>query len=66
MDQLNYISRVAIPTLMLNGVYDPIEPVDEAQRPMFELFGTPEADKKWVRYESGHVLPRNDVIRRHA
>ena len=63
VDQLNYISRVTIPTLMLNGVYDPIEPVDEAQRPMFELFGTPEADKKWVRYESGHVLPRNEVIR---
>ena len=64
VDQINYVSRVTIPTLMLNGVYDPIEPVDASQRPMFELLGTPEADKRWVPYETGHApLPRNDVIR---
>ena len=48
---------------MLNGNYDAIEPVEDSQRPMFELLGTPDADKRWVRFESGHVLPRNDVIR---
>ncbi len=64
VDQINYVPRVTIPTLMLNGVYDPIEPVDASQRPMFELLGTPEADKRWVPYEAGHApLPRNDVIR---
>ena len=62
-DQINYVSRVTIPTLMLNGIYDPIEPVEAAQRPMFDLLGTPEPDKRWVQYEVGHVLPRNDVIR---
>ena len=63
VDQINYISRVTIPTLMLNGVYDPIEPVDAAQRPMYDLLGTREADKAWVPMEAGHVLPRNEVIR---
>ena len=65
VDQINYVSRVTIPVLMLNGIFDAIEPVDAAQRPMFELLGTPEADKKWVRYELGHFLQAqgNEVIR---
>lgn len=33
---------------MLNGRYDAIEPVETAQRPMFERWGTPPLDKKWV------------------
>ena len=63
VDQINYIPRVTIPTLMLNGVYDPIEPVEAAQRPMYDLLGSPETDKTWVRMDAGHVLPRNEVIR---
>ena len=63
VDQINYVSRVTMPTLMLNGLYDPVEPVEAAQQPMFELLGTPDADKKWVRLDAGHILPRNALIR---
>ena len=56
VDQINYVTRVTIPVLMLNGAYDAIEPVEDAQRPMFDLLGSPADQKKWVVYESGHAL----------
>ena len=56
VDQINFVSRVSIPVLMANGRYDAIEPVEDAQRPMFDLLGTPQDQKKWVLYESGHAL----------
>jgi formylglycine-generating enzyme required for sulfatase activity/cephalosporin-C deacetylase-like acetyl esterase len=64
VDQINYVTRVEIPVLMLNGRYDSIEPVETAQLPMFRLFGTPDEDKRHVIYEAGHSpLPRNDFAR---
>ena len=65
VDQINYVSRVTIPVLMLNGQHDAIEPVELAQRPMFETLGTPTDQKKWIVYETSHALPgfRNEIIR---
>ena len=65
IDQLNYVTRVTQPVLMLNGRFDAIEPVDVAQRPMFEALGTLKDHKKWVVYEDDHVMPahRNEVAR---
>ena len=59
------MSRVTIPVLMLNGQHDAIEPVELAQRPMFETLGTPTDQKKWIVYETSHALPgfRNEIIR---
>jgi pimeloyl-ACP methyl ester carboxylesterase len=63
VDQINYVSRVTVPTLMLNGRHDPLEPVEDAQLPMFRLLGTPQADKRHVIYEGfGHGVPRNERI----
>ncbi len=64
-NQVNFAPRVTAPVLMLNGRHDFLEPVDTAQRPLFELFGTPEADKKHVIFEeAGHTanLPRTRMI----
>src|SRR5262245_43497254 len=64
VDQINFITRVKIPVLMLNGKYDSLEPVQSAQLPMFRTWGTPESDKRHVMYESaGHSVPRNESIR---
>ncbi|MDA2928246.1 SUMF1/EgtB/PvdO family nonheme iron enzyme, partial [Acidobacteria bacterium AH-259-G07] len=63
VDQINYVSRVTIPVLMLNGRYDSIEPLETAQKSMFRLLGTSEADKRHVVYETGHSLPRNESIK---
>ena len=59
----NFVSRVKIPVLMLNGRYDAIEPLETAQLPMLQLLGTPEGQKRHVVYDSGHGLPRNESIK---
>ncbi len=62
-DQINFVSRVKIPVLMVNGRYDHFFPVESSQDPLFRLLGTPEKDKKHVLYETGHAVPRKDFIR---
>ena len=48
---------------MLNGRFDFFLPEDNTQIPMFQLLGAPEADKRRVVYETGHNIPRPDLIR---
>ena len=62
-DQINFVTRVKIPILMLNGRYDHFFPLEESQEPLFRLLGSPEADKKHVVYDTGHAPPRKDFIR---
>jgi dienelactone hydrolase len=59
LDPVNYAPRVRVPTLMLNGRYDPEFPVETAQRPLLDLLGTRE--KKLRVFEAGHKLPSDDV-----
>ncbi len=65
VDQINYVTRVRQPVLMLNGKFDAIEPVETAQRPLFDLLGTPKDQKKWVVFDDDHGLPnhRNELAR---
>jgi dienelactone hydrolase len=62
-DVLNYVTRVRQPTLLLNGEYDFFFPPETSQRPMFELLGTPAADKKRLVYPGGHSVPRTEQIK---
>lgn len=61
-EPVNYLPRVKVPVLMLNGKYDFFFPTETAQRPFFERLGTPAANKKWVVYEGGHDVPRPILI----
>jgi dienelactone hydrolase len=63
IDSLNYAPRVRIPTLMLNGRYDFESPYETAQRPLFDLLGTPAEHKRHRVFETGHALPMEDVAR---
>lgn len=63
VDPLNYVSHIKIPVLMLNGKYDQFFPVETSQKPFFTLLGTPSEKKKYVLYESGHFVPRNQLIK---
>jgi dipeptidyl aminopeptidase/acylaminoacyl peptidase len=65
MDPFNFISRVKIPVLMMNGKYDYIFPYETSQVPMFESFGAPPEDKRHVTFKTAHgVFPhRNEMIR---
>ena len=60
---VNYISRIRIPTLMLNGRYDMIFQLETNVRPAFKLLGTPEKDKKLVVYDSDHYVPKKELIK---
>jgi len=63
VDAVNYVSRVTHPVLMLNGEYDFFFPLETSQRPMFELLGTPEKDKRWQVYPGSHYVPPPELIR---
>jgi len=62
VDPFNYLSRVTQPVLMLNGRYDYFFPLETAQRPFFDMLGTPADRKKWIVYEGGHDVPRTELI----
>ena len=61
IDQINFASRVRVPTLMLNGREDFRFPYEEAQLPMFRLLGA--SEKSHVLIKSGHLPPRLDIIK---
>jgi hypothetical protein len=58
---INYITRVKVPTLMINGRYD----VDYAKsiKPMFDLLEIPHQNKELKLYETDHIPPRNEFIK---
>jgi dienelactone hydrolase len=63
VDPLNYVSHVRMPVLMLHGRYDLTMPLETEARPMFELLGTPPAQKRLHLVDSDHWIPRPDLIR---
>jgi pimeloyl-ACP methyl ester carboxylesterase len=62
VDPINFLSRVTVPTLMLNGRYDFFFPIETSQIPMFRLLGTPAQQKRHVVEEGSHFVPRNRLI----
>ena len=48
---------------MLNGRYDFFFPYETSQKPMFELLGTPSEHKRQVVYETGHSVPRKELVK---
>jgi serine/threonine protein kinase len=62
IDGINFVSRVRVPILMLNGQNDLLFPVETSQEPMFRLLGTPDKDKRRKVYDvPGHSVPWNEV-----
>ncbi|UCE49120.1 MAG: protein kinase [Phycisphaerales bacterium] len=55
-DPFNFIPRVRIPVLMVNGREDWFFPLETSQKVMFELFGTPDEDKAHIVYPGGHGI----------
>jgi dienelactone hydrolase len=63
-DAFNFVPRVKVPTLMINGRNDFYFPLETSQEPMFRLLGTAPGDKRHVVFESGHVpTEREQVIK---
>jgi serine/threonine protein kinase/dienelactone hydrolase len=51
----NFLPRVTLPVLVVNGRDDFTAPYEQSQRPMFELLGTPAANKRHVVLDGGHL-----------
>lgn len=62
-NEINYVTRVRIPTLMLNGKFDMSFPYDTTVKPMFDLLGTPKDQKELKLYDTDHFIPRNEFIK---
>ena len=60
---MNFLPRVKQPVLMLNGRYDFFFPVESSQEAFFRLLGSPSDQKKHLLYDTGHNLPRNELIK---
>ncbi|HBE41578.1 MAG TPA: hypothetical protein DDW27_10320 [Bacteroidales bacterium] len=60
---INYLSRVKIPTLMLNGRYDYRYNIDINVEPFFDLLGTPSEHKRLKVYNTDHYVPKDEMIR---
>lgn len=60
---VNFTPRVTQPTLMLNGRYDYFYPPTISQEPMFRLLGAPPDRKRHIVYETGHNIPRAEMIK---
>jgi serine/threonine protein kinase/formylglycine-generating enzyme required for sulfatase activity/dienelactone hydrolase len=55
-DPVNFLPRITIPVLHVTGKYDSGYPVDLAQKPFFDLLGTPPKDKRHVILPVGHAI----------
>ncbi len=61
LDQINYLPRVTIPMLLMDGRYD-FDFTLKQQQAFYDFLGTPEIDKEWKLYETTHHIPRNDLV----
>ena len=62
-DEINYISRIEAPTLILNGRYDAIFPLETNVIHFYNLLGTPEKDKRLHIIDAGHNFYKKDRIK---
>lgn len=62
VDGFNYVGRVEVPTLMLNGRYDLNVRYETRVKPMFDLLGTPPDKKELKLYDTDHFIPREELV----
>jgi dienelactone hydrolase len=65
IDPVNFLPRVRVPVLMLNGRYDYTYPLVSSQGPFFRWLGPPEKDKRHVVYVAAHdvMVNRTEVVK---
>jgi formylglycine-generating enzyme required for sulfatase activity/dienelactone hydrolase len=65
VDAINFLPRVRIPVLMLNGRYDYTFPLEASQQPFFRWLGTPGKDKRHFVNDASHdvMVDRTEVVK---
>ena len=62
-EPINFLPRITMPVLMLNGKYDFFFPYETSQKPFYTLLGTENEHKKMFVYEGGHSVPKTENIK---
>ena len=62
IEPATYAARITMPVLMINGRFDYLNTL-ESQARLFDLLGTPAAEKRRAVVDSGHLMPRAEVLR---
>jgi dienelactone hydrolase len=62
VDEINFLPRVRVPTVLLSGRYDDVFPLDRMASPYFRLLGVAPELKRHVVYPTQHFLPRDQQI----
>jgi serine/threonine protein kinase/formylglycine-generating enzyme required for sulfatase activity len=62
LEPVTYAARITMPVLMINGRFDYLN-TPESQARLFDLLGTPAADKRRALVDSGHLMPRAEILR---
>jgi pimeloyl-ACP methyl ester carboxylesterase len=57
----HHLPRITQPVLMINGRFDYIFPLEQSQKPMFELLGTPAAQKAHLLFDGEHAPPTTEI-----
>ncbi|UCG86014.1 MAG: SUMF1/EgtB/PvdO family nonheme iron enzyme, partial [Gemmatimonadota bacterium] len=60
---VNYVTRLRTPTLIMNGKYDVFCPPETCSQPMLDLLGAAPEDKRLMLYETDHIPPRTEYIK---
>ena len=66
VDQVNFVSRVSLPTLMLSGEFNTFFPIEKSVHPFYDLLGTAHADKQLITYKSGQFIPDKELRKESA
>jgi eukaryotic-like serine/threonine-protein kinase len=64
-DQADFAPRMKKPVLMVNGRYDYVFPSEKAQNALFQMLGTPAAEKNYVLLDTRHDVTqqRSQLVR---
>ncbi len=65
-DQVDFVPRIRKPVLMANGRYDFTFSQDRSVLPMFQMLGTPEADKRRVVFDTPHDISQAPGLSREV
>lgn len=57
VDAYTLAARVTAPTLTINGVQDFVYPLETSSDPLFRALGPPDAQKRHLLVEGGHLHP---------
>lgn len=63
VDPLNFAPRVQVPVLLLSGRFDFFYPTDRSQQPFVDAFKLPADQKRYVVYDTGHNIPRPELVK---